>query len=140
MWGVRIQGILMGFKFRKRIKIAPGVKLNITSKGISSVSVGGKGATLNVGKKGVKSTLSIPGTGLSYSEQANYSRANATFDDSNNSTSEGRRVGFWLGLGCFLLPFIFVWLLLRSGHSRTSRIVGFSWLTLYVIANFLPKS
>ena len=42
----------MGFRFRKSIKIAPGVRINLTKKGLSSVSVGKRGATVNVGKKG----------------------------------------------------------------------------------------
>ena len=41
----------MGFGFRKSFKIAPGVRLNVGKKGISSVSVGGKGARVSVGKK-----------------------------------------------------------------------------------------
>lgn len=57
----------MGFNFRKSLKIAPGVKLNITKKGISSLSVGKNGARVNIGKKGVKTTAGIPKTGLSYS-------------------------------------------------------------------------
>lgn len=44
----------MGFNFRKSFKIAPGVKLNVTKNGISSVSVGKNGARVNVGKKGLK--------------------------------------------------------------------------------------
>ncbi|HFH0031741.1 TPA: DUF4236 domain-containing protein [Salmonella enterica subsp. salamae serovar 42:g,t:-] len=56
----------MGFKFRQRIKIAPGVHINIGKTGITSASIGKAGATLNVGKKGVKATAGIPGTGLSY--------------------------------------------------------------------------
>ena len=42
----------MAFNFRKSLKIAPGVKLNVTKKGISSLSVGKNGARVNVGKKG----------------------------------------------------------------------------------------
>ena len=57
----------MGFNFRKSFKIAPGVRLNVGKKGISSVSVGGKGARVSVGKKGTRTTISAPGTGLSYS-------------------------------------------------------------------------
>lgn len=56
----------MGFNFRKSFKIAPGVRLNVGKKGISSVSLGGKGGRVSVGKKGVRSTISAPGTGLSY--------------------------------------------------------------------------
>lgn len=57
----------MGFNFRKSFKIAPGVRLNVGKKGISSVSVGGKGVRVSVGKKGTRTTVSAPGTGLSYS-------------------------------------------------------------------------
>jgi hypothetical protein len=56
----------MGFRFRKAIRIAPGLKLNITKNGISSLSAGKKGAVLNFSKKGMKQTIGIPGTGLSY--------------------------------------------------------------------------
>lgn len=56
----------MGFRFRRSIRIAPGIRINISKKGVSSVSVGKRGATLNVGKTGVHETVGIPGTGLSY--------------------------------------------------------------------------
>ncbi|NUF49488.1 DUF4236 domain-containing protein [Gilliamella sp. ESL0250] len=55
----------MAVRFRKRIKIAPGVKLNLSSNG-ASVSLGGRGASLTIGKKGTYSNLSLPGSGLSY--------------------------------------------------------------------------
>lgn len=58
----------MGFHFSKRIKILPGVRINLGLKG-ASLSLGGKGATLNIGKRGVHATASIPGTGLSYRER-----------------------------------------------------------------------
>ena len=45
-----------------------------------------------------------------------------------------RNVGFWLGVGIFLFPVIFVWFLLRQGHSTTSRVIGFAWLALMVVA------
>ena len=56
----------MGFRYRKRITIMPGVKVNISKKGLSSVSIGKPGATLNVGKQGVHGTVGVPGTGMSY--------------------------------------------------------------------------
>lgn len=56
----------MGFTFRKRIKIAPGISVNIGKKGVSSISIGGKGGSINLGKRGIHGTASIPGTGLSY--------------------------------------------------------------------------
>ena len=56
----------MGFRFQKRIKILPGVYINLSKSGVSA-SVGGHGATVNVGANGRRMiTLGIPGTGLSY--------------------------------------------------------------------------
>ena len=54
----------MGFRFRKSIKIIPGVRLNLSKSGIST-SLGGKGATVNIGKRS-RATIGIPGTGISY--------------------------------------------------------------------------
>lgn len=56
----------MGFRFRRSVKIMPGVRLNLGRRGIST-SFGGKGATLNVSKKGTRGTVGISGSGLSYS-------------------------------------------------------------------------
>jgi hypothetical protein len=55
----------MPFRFRKKVKIAPGIRLNI-SKGGLSTSFGKRGATLNVGRRGVRETVGIPGSGISY--------------------------------------------------------------------------
>lgn len=57
----------MGFRFRKTIRLLPGVRLNI-SKGGFSTSIGRPGATINVGKRGVRGTVGLPGSGLSYSD------------------------------------------------------------------------
>lgn len=45
-----------------------------------------------------------------------------------------RSVGFWLGVWIFLFPVIFVWFLLRKGRSTTSRVIGFAWPGLMVVA------
>ena len=58
----------MGFRWRKSIKILPGIKLNLSTGG-ASVSIGPKGAKLNIGPRGTRVTTSIPGTGISYSKQ-----------------------------------------------------------------------
>lgn len=56
----------MGFRFRKVISVLPGVKINL-SKSRVSTSLGGKGATVNVGPDGKPAvTVGIPGTGMSY--------------------------------------------------------------------------
>jgi hypothetical protein len=57
----------MGFRFRKTIRLLPGVRLNISKSGFST-SVGQPGATINLGKRGVRGTVGLPGSGLSYSD------------------------------------------------------------------------
>jgi hypothetical protein len=63
----------MGFRFRKSVKIAPGVKINLSKSGCS-LSLGGRGATVNISSRGVRSTYSIPGTGISYVTQTSSGR------------------------------------------------------------------
>ena len=120
----------MGFRFRKRIKLMPGVSLNLSKGGVSA-SVGKPGATINVGKNGVKGNVGIPGSGVSYTTKLT----------GNNTALQGhteehivhqRRVGFLLATGILLVPFIFSWLLLRSGHTLTSRLLGFGWLAVFL--------
>lgn len=56
----------MGFRFRKSIKILPGVKININKKS-TGLTFGTKGAHYTINSKGKRtSTIGIPGTGLSY--------------------------------------------------------------------------
>lgn len=58
----------MGFRFRKSVKIAPGVRLNIGKKSVG-ISAGVKGARVSVNSSGRKTTtVGLPGTGLSYSK------------------------------------------------------------------------
>jgi hypothetical protein len=54
----------MALRFSKRLKIAPGVKINIGLKGIST-TIGGRGTSVSVGKKGTHLNVGLPGTGLS---------------------------------------------------------------------------
>lgn len=65
----------MGLYFRKRVKILPGVHLNISKTG-TSWSVGPRGASVNVGKRGVYVNTGIPGTGI-------YSRTKISGGSSN---------------------------------------------------------
>jgi hypothetical protein len=50
-------------KFRKRITIIPGVRLNLSGSGVS-ITGGIPGLSVNVGKRGAYLNTGIPGTGL----------------------------------------------------------------------------
>lgn len=53
----------MAWKYRKRIKIAPGVTINVSRSGVST-TIGPKGASVNIGKNGTYLNTGIPGTGI----------------------------------------------------------------------------
>ena len=57
----------MSFRFWRRIRIAPGVTLNLSKSG-GSVSFGPRGAKFTVGPHGKRATAGIPGTGLFYTK------------------------------------------------------------------------
>lgn len=61
-------GIQMAFRFRKSVKVAPGVRLNVSKSGLST-SVGTKGASMNLSSKGTRVSASVPGTGMSWTKR-----------------------------------------------------------------------
>jgi hypothetical protein len=56
----------MGLRFRRRFRILPGVRLNLSRSGVST-SIGRRGFWVSYGRRGRRTTLSLPGSGLSYS-------------------------------------------------------------------------
>ena len=53
----------MGIRFRKRIRLAPGLHLNLSGRGLS-LSAGPRGASMTFGSKGTYLNAGIPGSGL----------------------------------------------------------------------------
>lgn len=53
----------MAWQYRKRVKVAPGIYMNISKNGIST-SVGVRGASITFGKNGTYLNTGIPGTGF----------------------------------------------------------------------------
>ena len=51
-----------------------------------------------------------------------------------------RKVGPLLGVGIFILPLVFAWFTLNSGHSTVSRIVSFGWLGIVVLLKLAALS
>ncbi|MFW5727594.1 MAG: DUF4236 domain-containing protein [Spirochaetia bacterium] len=57
----------MSIRFFRRVKIAPGVSLNLSKSG-PSVSFGPRGAKVTAGRRGLRRTIGLPGSGLYYTE------------------------------------------------------------------------
>lgn len=59
----------MGFRFRRSARLGP-LRFNFSAGGLSSISVGGRGASFNIPVNrsgGPRTTVDLPGTGLSWS-------------------------------------------------------------------------
>ena len=96
----------MGFRFRKSIKIMPGVKVNLGKNGVTSYSIGGKGITKNISKKGERTTFSIPGTGVSYSEYKPYAQNRTKLLEPTKNEDINPRSNMIMGVLCIILGLI----------------------------------
>ena len=94
----------MGIYFRKRIKILPGIHLNVSKTG-TSWTLGGRGASVNVGKKGVYANAGISGTGI-------YSRTKLSGNKPNRSAIRREKENEVINRNPlrFILVFLFLWL------------------------------
>ncbi len=87
----------MGLRFRKSIRLGSGARLNLSKRGVG-LSLGGKGFTHSIGPSGRRTTISAPGTGLSYTAHHKSGR------------SRGGGIGSTI-LGLVILAIFLVWLL-----------------------------
>ncbi len=61
----------MALYFRKRVKIAPGLRVNFSKRGVST-TIGRRGLSITKGKRGTHLNASIPGTGLYTRKKINF--------------------------------------------------------------------
>lgn len=58
----------MGLRFQRRIRVLPGVHLNLSRSGVG-MSIGGRGAHIGITARGQRYTsIGLPGTGISWRE------------------------------------------------------------------------
>ena len=104
----------MGWRYRKRIKILPGIHLNISKSGIST-NIGVKGANISFTPKGTYVNTGLPGTGLYRRDRILVDNGSDSSLDYNYDTTyleeerhkpenkNNSRKGFWRYLKCLLL-------------------------------------
>ncbi|HLW28572.1 MAG TPA: DUF4236 domain-containing protein [Kiloniellales bacterium] len=76
----------MSFRFWRRLRLAPGITLNL-SKSSASLSFGPRGAKYTVGPRGNRFTLGLPGSGLFYTVHKPWGRA-------KKATADRLKLGF----------------------------------------------
>lgn len=88
----------MGIRFQKRIKVLPGITLNLSRKGIST-SIGTTGARVTYGHEKRRVTTGIPGSGISHTsitstKQPEPQQTNALYTPTPSTNhSTGYKVG-----------------------------------------------
>ena len=119
----------MGLRFRRSIRLGKYVRINI-GKTNASVSMGVRGAHITAGKNGVRRTVGIPGSGLSYTK---YDRYNKPVKATQMQTPVNNERKITVGDFC---P---KWLLKWFGISIVMCVLGFiGCFTQGIIILFLP--
>lgn len=67
----------MGFRTSKSIRVGNATRINLSKSGVG-VSTGMKGLRVGAGPRGTRTTVSVPGTGLSYTAQSGSGRKRGT--------------------------------------------------------------
>lgn len=95
----------MAWSYRKRIKIAPGIHINLSKNGVST-SIGPKGASVTMGPKGTYVNTSIPGTGIYSRKKISGNSSNSSYNTSgimNTSQNDNKVNNKGCRIGCAVL-------------------------------------
>lgn len=79
-------------RFQKRIKVFPGVRLNLSASGVST-TVGVRGAGVTLGKRGAYANVGIPGTGISHRQKLGKSGSAKASSGGSGGASGGASSG-----------------------------------------------
>ena len=77
----------MGWRFRKRVSLGPFFRINFSGSGVS-LGVGPRGANINISKRGLRSTVGLPGTGISYTTEQRWASPSSKPAPSTNYTPQ----------------------------------------------------
>ncbi len=123
----------MPLRFRRRIKIIPGVHLNVSRSGIST-SIGVRGASMTFGKRGTYTNVGVPGTGVSWRN-----RVDAPHSQSSSVPATSEVVAptiihhhlHWWKLAVFFVTMVL------AGATKSNEVIGFFWIAWFGYWGFL---
>lgn len=113
----------MGLRFKKSIKVAPGVKINLGKKS-AGISLGGKysGVSFNT-RSGTRARVSAPGTGISYSTKIDGQKASGSVNANPSKHNTD---------GCLIVCLkIFAYLMLAGLFIAFGWVAGIVWFIFY---------
>lgn len=97
----------MGFRFRKSVKLLPGVKLNFGKRG-TSITIGDRGASVNIGPRGTHANVGIPGSGISYRTRLDSDQTKRKSINRNLTTTQNQSGSFVGGFLRWLFGISFI--------------------------------
>jgi len=128
----------MAWNYRKRITIAPGVRLNVSKKGVST-TFGVRGASINMGQNGTYLNTGIPGTGIYKRQKIGGSNNYNIADKSQADSGKGCVIGLILGVLLVFIIGVFLQNQEENNSSGTFLIfVSVVWL-LIVLGAYIRK-
>lgn len=110
----------MGFRFRRSVKITPGIRLNFNKKS-TSITMGTRGVHHTINSSGTKTTsVGLPGSGLSYTTRINPKQSSLDLNTTTLTLSEHleNKCSFYKKLSTYfisativfaLMSFIWLW-------------------------------
>ena len=125
----------MAWSYRKRVRIAPGVHLNLSRRGVST-TIGVRGASVNFGKKGTYVNTGIPGTGFYNRQKISGGRGRPHASVKRNIHTSPSGGGQLLGYGCagiLALLFLFMGLIWLIDEKQIFTGIIFLSFALYVV-------
>ena len=108
----------MAFRLFRRIKIAPGITLNLSKSGLSA-SAGVRGARVTLGPRGVRRTVGVPGTGISYTDSSSTSSRPRRSRSSTRPTDDEAHEQVSSAQGCLTIIVAIVIVAILSAIGRS---------------------
>lgn len=130
----------MALRFRRRVKLLPGVHVNISRSGIST-SVGVRGASLTFGKRGTYLNTGLPGTGISWRSRVNNKHPATDSIPSPAPSIQGTPKTHHLHWWTVVLFFV---AMIGAGATRSNVVIGIFWCGwlgywLFLLVRFIVR-
>ena len=147
----RTKNKAMPLQFRKRVKLAKGLYLNLSQSGVY-MSVGTKGARMTIGNRGITESVGLPGTGISYRQHQSWKAMNPKDPGNTKALPDKDKQAQHLALArarafdprikvfrvTAYFATILLWILISITGDHSPVILGFTiFSTLYCIAGWL---
>lgn len=124
----------MGWRFRKRIKVAPGTYVNLSKSGASTTFKPAKGISISTGKDGTYLNTGIPGSGIYNRQKISSAKMNSKKDHftTKNTPKTKGKLCLWLKLFLIYILLIILFALFFSYNKIIGALIGIGGWALVI--------